>query len=343
MTKRKLTKRDKLVFIVFLAFFILAVPLAYLGTFYSAHKGTHSAGTIIDGKYYYGIAGKGVYAYTPGGESKRIIKNSNINGDYIINRDGIYQKDNKMIYFYDFETEKNQLFFDAGKYDCSHINMFQMTDGNINIARYSRETDSAMQLIVKSKTGEVIVPETDYTPYKDFYSFANTVFYIGDRQIVKKAYEGKTENDRYFLLEENGQNILPEGTVVEEYTGHKSGDCLVFDLYTHNYAQQYGLLLLRANGNDKTIDIPNHYQWSIHGDYAYSISNYQYSELQCIDIHTGESWVLNDKTDVFAADITTDGNHIYTREYHPKSQTCWKIIKDQTGKPIKAVLVTEKI
>ena len=53
--------------------------------------------------------------------------------------------------------------------------------------------------------------------------------------------------------------------------------------------------------------------------------------------------MLNDETDVYAAEITTDGNYIYTRDYHPKKQACWEIIKDETGKPIKAVLVTEKI
>ena len=73
MVGNKMTKRDKLVFIAFLAFFILAVPLAYLGTFYSSHKGTHSGGTIIDGRYYYEISGKGIYEYTPGKTSKRII------------------------------------------------------------------------------------------------------------------------------------------------------------------------------------------------------------------------------------------------------------------------------
>lgn len=342
MSKRKLTKRDKLVFIVFLAFFILAVPLAYLGTFYSAHKGTHSGGTVIDGKYYYGIAGKGVYEYTPGGESKRIIKNSAINADYIINRDGIYQKDDKVIYFYDFETEENQLFFDAGKYDCSHISFTLMSDDNINIVLHLKDNRNIRQLILESKTGEIIKPVTEPVEDLNFFRYSHTEFNIGNRYITKNRIE-KPNGDSMWFLEENGENILPENMIIDDYSGHKSGDCLVFPLYSNDYKRQTGLLLLKADGNDETVDIPYHYQYNIYGNYAFSISNYQYSELQCIDIHTGENWVLNDETDIIATDITTDGNYIYTRDYHPESQACWEIIKDETGKPIKAVLVTDKI
>ena len=344
MVGSKMTKRDKLVFIAFLAFFILAVPLAYLGTFYSAHKGTHSGGTIIDGKYYYEIAGKGIYEYTPGKTSKRIIKNRNMYTDYLVNQDGIYHSDGKMIYFYDFETSDNTLFFDGGRYDITHISFNLMTDNNINIVLHNKDKRSISQLVLQSKTANVITPITEPVADPHFHRYAYTDFYIGERHIAKKAI-GEPYGNSYWLLEENGQNILPDDMVVDDYSGHKSDDCLVFGLYTQNYAQQLGLLILRPDGNDEITDIsvPFHYQWHIFGDYAYSIGNYKYSELQCINIHTGESWVLNDETDVFAAEITTDGNDIYTRDYHPKKQACWEIIKDETGKPTKAVLVTEKI
>ncbi len=341
MAKSKLTGKDIMVFTAFVVLILIALPMAYLFTFYTGHSGTHTAGTIVDNKYYYGIAGKGIYEYTPGGESKRIIKSKDINAVYAINQDGVYQRDGKMIYFYDFETGENRLFFDAGSSDCSHISFDCMTDGNLNIRLHSKEADTTSQMIVETKSGNILLPQTEAVPNADCHWLVYTNLNIGNRKITKNIYS--TLMGEYAYLEENGKNILPEDTVTDNYSGHKSGDCLVFGLYTQDYAQQRGLLLLRADGNDETVDIPYHYQWAIYGNYAYSISNYQYSELQCIDINTGESWILNDETDITATEITTDGNHIYTRDYHAKDQSCWEIIKDETGKPVKAVLVTEKI
>ena len=115
--------------------------------------------------------------------SKRIIKNSALNADYLINRDGIYSIDNKRIYFYDFKTYEENLFFDGGKYDCTHISIYLMTDNNINIVLHNKDKRSISQLVLQSKTANVIkqIPDPVADPY--FHRYAYTDLYIGERHI----------------------------------------------------------------------------------------------------------------------------------------------------------------
>ncbi|MBR4036297.1 MAG: hypothetical protein IKJ05_06165 [Oscillospiraceae bacterium] len=342
MNNTGLSKKDKIFFLVLILLLIVMVPAGIYGYFWGGYIGESQIGTPVNNRYYYEILGKGVYEYIPGGESHRLMKTVGVHNFSDITDSGVYLQKGKKIYFYDFETQHQSIYFDGRKSDCSHLRFEAMTDGNINIVLYDKDNQTARQMILADRTGEIIVPLSDSESYNTFYRYSQTDFYIGKRHIAKKPITDASGNT-HWILEENGKNILPENMFTDEFSGSKSDDCLVFELYSKNYDKQMGLLLIRAGSKDETINIPYHYQYNIFGDYAYSISNYQYSELQCINIHTGESWILNDKTDITADEIVTDGSYIYARGHHDKSQRCWEIIKDETGKPIKAVSVTDKI
>lgn len=338
-------KQKKLFFVWAILVLIMLAGVGFYITF-GGYLGRCMPGMAVNGKYYYHIIGSGVYEYTPGGQSIKLMKSYGFNDRLEVSEDGLYLAKGKEVYFYDFSSGEERMFFSGKGYDCRRIYHTIMTNGDVEITLYD-DVYSACLTVLKGGTGEVVSPAGEWVGIGQL--IGNNSFYIGDRHIVKNF--GVKGNMSFVTLEENGANILPEDVAVYSGGPNKCGDKVIFGLYTGTYGTDSALLVLSPDGNDKTLRIPGYpeflvynYQNNIYGGYAfYKDGGY----FICHDIHTGESWPLTDfgrdRNPALVMGVTMDENHVYTYADGRKTQDCWEIIRDNDGKPVELKLITDQI
>ena len=340
-----MTKSKKIILIVLsviLSAFMLSEMLSYFT--YMGYKGRTQPGAAVNGKYYYSVIGKGVYEYTPGQKPQKVMDCKGINYQLEATEDGLYLRQEKEILFYDFSTGEERLFFSGSGYDCEYITFTTMTNGNINVVLYD-DVYSACQIVLKVVTGDVAVPLSQWEGIGELEDSVVTDYYVGDRHITKNF--GTRGIISFVTLEENGHNILPEDMAVYSGMPNKCGDNLIFGVYKGEYENESSLLILRPDGNDEILTIPSYpeqliynHQNNIYGDYAFYKDN---SYIVCHNIYTDESWFLIDLNlaDIWVNWIYMDENYIYGWAEGQNPQVCWKIIRDDDGKPVSLELIAD--
>lgn len=339
-----MTKSKKIILIilsVILTVFMLSEMISYFT--YMGYKGRTQPGAVVNGKYYYSVVGKGVYEYTPGQKTQKVMDCKGTNYQFEATQDGLYLRQEKEIVFYDFSTGEEKLFFSGSGYGCEYITFTTMTNGNINVVLYDG-VYSACQIVLKGVTGDVVVPLSQWVGVGDIVDNAVLDYYLSDRHITKN-FDNKGIMS-FVTLEENGRNILPDDMAVYSGVPNKCGENLIFGVYKEDYGNESSLLILRPDGNDEILTIPwypehliyNH-QNNIFADYAFYLDN---SYIVCHNIYTGESWPLIDLSREKQVNwIYMDENYIYGFAEGRNTQDCWKIIRDSSGKPVSLELIAD--
>lgn len=340
-----MTKSKKIILIVLsviLSVFMLSEIFSYFT--YMGYKGRTQPGTAVNGKYYYSVVGKGVYEYTPGQETRKVMDCKGINYQLEATEDGLYLRQEKEILFYDFSTGEERLFFNGSRYGCEYITVTAMTNGDIRVILYD-DASGARQIVLKGTTGDVVVPLSQWEGIADMVGNAVIDYYVGDRYITRNI--GVKETMSFVTLEENGHNILPEDMAVYSGFPNKCGDNLIFGVYKGEYENESSLLILRPDGNDEILSIPGYpehliynHQNNIYGYYAFYKDS---SRIVCHNIYTGENWTLIDLNlaDIWVNWIYMDENYIYGWAEGQNPQICWEIIRDDDGKPVSLELISD--
>lgn len=67
------------------------------------------------------------------------------------------------------------------------------------------------------------------------------------------------------------------------------------------------------------------------------------SAVLCVEVATGDSWLLEADAEGHFHDLATDGVYLYTTAPWDHVQTCWKIIFNDMGKPVGLTLIEQDI
>lgn len=296
--------------------------------------------TIVNGTYYYMVRHDGLYAYTPGGQSKRLLGTYWYDG-CSVNEYGIYYTRGRSLYVLPHGTKKSQKLYTSSLSESTHISFSFVGDGNIVLTTYNKHTDLQWKILLDGGTGDVLETLTEPTPYREaattsFFS----VYSVGNRTIHLVG----VDNESYRAdIQENGVSILPDGYSVSHYSV-RLGDSLVFQANDANHPDSNPIAIIRSDGNDTFLPLNKYVviqDGTADGRYLFYIF---YNEcVMCMDAYTGEKWKLTADADFNFADLETDGEYLYTCAPWKDIQTCWKIGYDEDGRPVELQLVAENI
>lgn len=159
----------------------------------------------------------------------------------------------------------------------------------------------------------------------------------------EKRYSSKAD------VKENGISLLPEGMTASIYTKHWN-DALWVSLYDEiNSDDTDTYLVLYPDGQNRIVTIPaESYDGGI-GNYLfypYYSDEYEteWGVVGCIDISTGETWMLDVDThtdDLYS--LRTDGYYLYSTAPWDDRHMCWELIYDENLIPIGIELIEEDI
>lgn len=297
-------------------------------------------GTIVNGTYYYTVPHDGLYAYTPGGQSKRLLGKYWYD-DWSVNEYGIYYKLGRSLYVLPHETGKSQKLYTLSRSDGTHITYTDLGDGNIALTIYNARTEIKRDILLDGLTGAVQETLTEPTPYSvTLITYAESVFTAGERTIHLVGDKFSTTD-----MQENGVSILPEGYSTSSRYPVRLGDNLVFRGDDANDHHSYPIIIIRSNGDDTFLS-PNQYIDRIQGgttDGSYLFYIQDNNTVMCMDAYSGGEWELTADTDSNFLDLSTDGEYLYTCAPWNDIQTCWKIVYAEDGRPIELQLVEENI
>ena len=297
-------------------------------------------GEIVDGTYYYHVKGDGIYSYSPGEGNQKELSTYWYQ-DYDVNEYGIYYKQGRSLYVQEHETGDRRRLYRAGLFDSSHIGFTLQEDGNVIVTVYNKYKEYQYELLLNGITGKILDTVMERTPYNagDMY-YSRSHFTVGGRT-VDLVEVGKA-ND-YDLLE-NGESILPEGKLVERYSVEYIGDNLWF--YVNDFADVTGgeqeLFVVRPDGEDEIKTLPFFEVYSGNNTYLF-FSEVSSNEMWCFDIETQENWTLEVDRDLTLYSVRSDGEYVYSCAPWGDKQILWKLVYDESGKPVAMKLIEENI
>ncbi|MBQ8232398.1 MAG: hypothetical protein IJZ34_10800 [Lachnospiraceae bacterium] len=297
-------------------------------------------GQIVDGIYYYHVKGDGIYSYSPEEGNQKELSTYWYQG-FDVNEYGIYYKQGRSLFVQEHETGDRRKLYRAGLFDSSHIAFTLQADGNVIVTVYNKYKEYQYELLLDGKTGAVLETVMEKTPYSAgglYYS--RTHFLVGDREVTLVRDEG---TDDYDLLE-NGVSILPEGKRVERYSMEYIGDGLWF--YVNDNAQLTGkaqeMFVVRPDGEDEIKVLPFFSMYSGDNEYLFW-SDSSSDEMWCFDIEKEESWMLEVEQDLTLYSVRSDGEYVYSCAPWGEKQIRWKLVYDESGRPVAMQLLDENI
>ncbi len=294
-------------------------------------------GTIVNGTYYYKVPHKGVYGYTPGEGSEKLLSVYWEDG-WLVNEYGLYYVQGRSLFVREAETGNTRRLYRAGLTDSTHIGFTLQQDGNIILTVYNKHTQIKSELLLDGKTGETLKTVMDPTGYDDdelSYSKAN--YQVGDRLLQLVLVDGEDTCD----LLENGKSILPEGVTVSRYSVTYYGDNLWLECSGNEDGTSKVMFVVRPDGHDELITLPSHYYSAGTDEYLfYQSGNHA---VWCLEISSGDAWQLSVDTEFEVYEMATDGEYLYTCVPWDDWQACWKLHYDADGRPIGMALVSGNI
>lgn len=318
---------------------VIAGMLDTLNRFdYSFSRGNCAAtpGTIVDGVYYYYVPHSGVWSYEPNGGSQKQLSTYWFE-EWTVNDYGIYYRQGMSVYVCDHETGERRKLYSASQPDCTHIRFELRNDGSIIVAGWNKDNRSRYELLLDGITGELIETVMEPTSY-DVLSYGESHKIIGSRKVELLA---ASEDSVLCELTENGVKLLPEGMLVfkdEEYWGN----ALWFGVWHEDIVDsEEKYVILYPDGATEIVTLPAQHYYG--GTTEYLFATIENCEILCVEVATGESWILEmDATGDFH-DLATDGNYLYTMAPWAEEQTCWKLEYNDEGRPTGITLVNENI
>ena len=100
-------------------------------------------------------------------------------------------------------------------------------------------------------------------------------------------------------------------------------------------------IILYPDEETKIVTLPTQYYCG--GTTEYLFATIENSEVMCVEVATGESWILEMDAPGDFHDLATDGNYLYTMAPWAEEQTCWRLEYNDERRPIGITLVTKNI
>lgn len=290
-------------------------------------------GAIVDGTYYYNVAHRGVYCYTPEGESRKLLSTFWEEG-WLVNDYGLYYKRGRSLFVRVHETGQTQRLYTAGWLDCTHIGFSLQQDGTVVLTEYNKHTEMRRELLLDGGTGKVLETVLEPTSYDDIFRdavlpYSDSHFQVGSRE-VDLVPTG--EANRCDLLED-GESILPEGVRISRWASAYFGP----NLWLSCEEEEDSLctyFVLRPDGNDFLITLPNHYYEAGTEDFLFYVD----VGVWCLELATGAQWKLEAPEEWAFYSLATDGDDLYSCVPWDDAQTCWRLIYTD-GRPSRLELV----
>ncbi|MGM9662821.1 MAG: hypothetical protein ACI3WR_07030 [Oscillospiraceae bacterium] len=318
-------------------------------------------GDIVDGVYYYRMPHKGLCRYTPE-EGSELLVHTFWEDGCIVNEYGVYYTRGRSLYVCVHETGKTKKLYTVPLFTASHIGVSFLAEGTLDLTVYNKWEEYKYDLELDGETGEVLstlLPPTDYG--EDVLRPTQRSYLVGERKIekVKVSREetdaveeryGLTFHDRLCDLTENGVSLLPEGAYTSDYSGTQLGDYLLVQYFfpeTLETEGEHTLLLLPEGGS---VELPALHVSAAAEGYlycvAYSASGEQENAVLCYELASGESWTLPPDHPELASslyDFASDGTLLYSSAPWAKTQACWEIVRDESGRPASLRLISGDI
>lgn len=318
---------------------VMAGMLDTLNRFdYSFDGGNCAAtpGTIVEGVYYYYVPHSGVWSYEPNGVSQKDLSTYWFE-EWAVNDYGIYYQQGRSVYVRDHETGERRKLYSASQPGCTHIRFELSRDGNIIFVGMNKDDRTCYELLLDGTTGELIETLMEPTSY-DVLSYSESHKKIGNREIELSA---ASEDAVLCELTENGVNLLANGMLVYKYEEHW-GNALWFKVWQENRVDdETKYVILHPDGETEIVTLPTQYYYG--GTAEYLFTTIENCEVLCVEVATGESWILEMDTPGDFHDLATDGNYLYTMAPWAEGQTCWKLEYNDEGHPMRIILVDKNI
>lgn len=298
-------------------------------------------GEIVNGDYYYYVQHKGVMKYTPEGESEHLLHTYWFE-EWDVNEYGIYYWWDMSVYVRDHETGTRTKLYTASRNDCTHIRFVLTGDRNVIVTHYNKDDEFAYELLIDGVTGEFVETVMEPITYDEskYTYYSHTHYTVGNRRIELVPVD---DHKTFCLLTENGQNLLPEGSFVTKNAAHYGG-ALWFSVRGEmgpKPAETDTFAILYPDGRTEVVTLPNYSYYGGTTDYLFTPENN--SKVLCVEVATGNSWLLDADAEGHFHDLATDGVYLYTTAPWDHVQTCWKIIFDDMGKPVGLKLIEPDI
>lgn len=296
-------------------------------------------GTIVGDTYYFSYKGDGIYSYSPETGTQKELSTFWYEG-WLVNDYGIYFDQDNSLYVKVHATGRTERLYTANVLEYTHIGFSLEADGSVIVTQYNKHREIQSEVRVDGVTGEVLETVTPAVSYDDVwgdliipYSRAN--FTVGERTVTLALTE-----EKYHILLEEGENLLPEGVFVSAYP-REYGGRLWFDTYANNDVA-WTWYVVSPDGEDRLLTLPARYFDTATEDFLFYTTNWN-DEVWCMDYETLECWKLTLDTasdDIYA--MVTDGTRLYTCAPWDDAQTLWKLVYED-GRPVAAELVAEDI
>ena len=318
---------------------VIAGTLDTLNRFdYSFDGGNCAAapGTIVDGVYYYYVPHSGVWSYEPNGVSQKQLSTYWFE-EWAVNEYGIYYQQGMSVYVRDHTTGERRKLYSGSRADCTHIRLELRNDGNIIFVGLNKNNRTQYELLLDGITGELIETVMEPTSY-DVLSYSESHKMIGNREVELLAASKDTV---LCELTENGVNLLENGMLVYKYEEYW-GNALWFKVWQENFVDsERKYAILYPDGETEIVTLPTKYYYGGTTEYLFATNNN--CDVLCVEVATGESWILEMDTPGDFHDLATDGNYLYTMAPWTEEQTCWKLEYNDDGQPIRITLMNEDI
>lgn len=300
-------------------------------------------GRILDGTYYYYEPHKGIMKYTPEGESELLLHTYWFGEDWEVNEYGIYYRDDMSVYVRDHETGTRTKLYTSDSSENTHMRFKLWKDGEILITNYHKEKQIVYEVLIDGKTGDVLETVMEKTPYQ----VAQNVYYsdmhlwLGDREITLEPQDEKRE---IFIAVENGENILPDDFYVTRHYQDAYKNILL--LHKHNDENYKTVFAIYPDGTNQVLQLPPYGNYSGNDKFLYHAEPLK-DGIACVDVRTGESWFLeietNGKEYKEMHNVVADSEYVYTCGPAGGETALWKLVYDETGRPIKMSLIDSDI
>jgi len=298
-------------------------------------------GEFVNGDYYYYVQHKGVMKYTPEGESEHLLHTYWFE-EWDVNEYGIYYWYDMSVYVRDHETGTRTKLYTADRKDCTHIRFVLTGDGNVIVTHYNKDDEFAYELLLDGVTGELLETVMEPISYDDakYAYYSDTHFIIGNRHIELMPVD---ERKHSFVLIENEQNVLSEGTLVSKHPEFFGG-ALWFSVHQEASIQSDATdvyAILYPDGSVDVVTLPSDYYYG--GTTEYLFAPEDNSRVRCVEVATGDYWVLEADAEGHFHDLATDGVYLFTTAPWDHVQTCWKLVYDESGRPTGLTLISEDV
>ena len=300
-------------------------------------------GQIIDGTYYYYEPHKGILKYTPEGESELLLHTYWFGEDWEVNTYGIYYRDNMSVYVRDHETGTRTKLYTSDSIENTHMRFKLWKDGNILVTNYNKDTQIVYEVLLDGKNGDVIetvMEKTSYEVAKNVY-YSDMHLWVGEREIV---LEPQDEEREVFIVTENGENILLDGFYVTRHYQDAYKNILL--LHKHNDENYKTVFAIYPDGTNQVLQLPPYGNYSGDDKFLYHAEPLE-DGIACVDARTGENWFLeieaNGKEYKEMHNVVSDGIYMYTCGPAGGETALWKLVYDESGKPIGMSLIDDDI